>query len=193
MIDPPRLVQTATQPTAVIRLTIPRSEIRSVMGPGRAELMAALRAQGIAPAGPWFSHHLRMHPGTFDFEIGVPVTGPVAASGRVSSGHLPAVTAARAIYRGPYEGLGAAWPQLDAWIVAQGRVAGPSLWETYLTDPATSSDPATWQTELTRPLAELGRRSAGRTARPIGGRCLEKSVLFASSCGSVRRCATGYF
>jgi hypothetical protein len=32
--------------------------------------MAAVAAQGIAPAGPWFTHHLRMDPATFDFEIG---------------------------------------------------------------------------------------------------------------------------
>ena len=44
------------------------------MSPGYRELMAALAAQGIAPAGPWFTHHLRMDPDTFDFEIGVPVT-----------------------------------------------------------------------------------------------------------------------
>jgi effector-binding domain-containing protein len=61
---------------------------------------------------------------------------------------------ARTIHHGPYEGLPAAWPQLDAWIREQGRTPGPSLWETYLTDPASSADPATWRTELTRPLAK---------------------------------------
>jgi uncharacterized protein (DUF427 family) len=74
MLDKPRIVQTAVQPAAVIRLTIPRAEIRNVMGPGHRELMAALAAQGIAPAGPWFSHHFRMDPDVFDFEIGIPVS-----------------------------------------------------------------------------------------------------------------------
>ena len=32
MIDKPRIVQTAAQATAIIRLTIPREEIRNVMG-----------------------------------------------------------------------------------------------------------------------------------------------------------------
>jgi hypothetical protein len=43
------------------------------MGPGLRELMAVAAAQGIAPTGPWFSHHLRMDPDIFDFEISVPV------------------------------------------------------------------------------------------------------------------------
>ena len=51
MLDTPQIAQTTNQLTAVIRLTIPREEIRNVMGPGIAELMAAVAAQGIAPPG----------------------------------------------------------------------------------------------------------------------------------------------
>jgi hypothetical protein len=70
MIDSPQITQTAAQLTAFIHLTIGRAEAPTVMGPGLAELMAAVSAQGIATAGPWFTHHLRMDPETFDFEIG---------------------------------------------------------------------------------------------------------------------------
>jgi effector-binding domain-containing protein len=154
MIDTPRILQTADQSTAIVRITVPRSEIRSVMGPGRAELMAVLARQGVIPTGPWFTHHLKMDSKIFDFEIGVPVLGPVAAEGRVTTGRLPAATVARTIYHGPYEGLSSAWQQFEDWIAGQGRKSDPSLWETYLTDPAADPDPATWCTELTRPLAD---------------------------------------
>jgi hypothetical protein len=40
MIDTPRITQAAAQRTAVIRLTVPRKEIRNVMGPGIGELTA---------------------------------------------------------------------------------------------------------------------------------------------------------
>ena len=109
MLDTPQIAQTTTQLTAVIRLTIPREEIRNVMGPGITELMATVAAQGMAPAGPWFTHHLRMDPDTFDFEVGVPVMAPVSATGRVKASQLPAVTVARTVYHGSYEGLGSAW------------------------------------------------------------------------------------
>jgi effector-binding domain-containing protein len=154
MIDAPRIVQTAAVPMAFIPLTVPRSQIQSVMGPGLGEVMAALRAQGITPAGPWFTHHLRMDPGFFDFEICVPVSSPVRAAGRVQPGTLAAATVARTIHHGPYEGLGAAWQALRDWVAAGGRKAAPSLWEVYLTDPGASPDPASWRTELNQPLLE---------------------------------------
>jgi hypothetical protein len=71
--SPPHITHIEAQQTAVIRLTIPRSGIGAVMGPGIAELMATVKAQGLGPTGPWFSHHFAMHPDRFDFEIGVPV------------------------------------------------------------------------------------------------------------------------
>src|ERR1700687_4157435 len=121
MIDTPQITQTAAQLTAIIRLTIPRTEIRNVMGPGHRELMAAVAAQRIAPAGPWLTHHLRMHPDIFDFEICVPVTAPVAAVGRVQAGKVAATTGAAAGFQGAYEGLGAAWGEFEAWIAANGH------------------------------------------------------------------------
>src|SRR4029453_6526091 len=105
MLDTPRIVQTTTQATAVIHLTVPREEIRSVMGPGHRELMAAVAAQGIVPAGPWFTHHFKVPDETFDFEFGVPGSTPVAAAGRVRPAQLPAARVARTVYHGPYEGL----------------------------------------------------------------------------------------
>ena len=39
MLDTPQITQTAAQLTAIIRLTIPREEIRKVMGPGIREML----------------------------------------------------------------------------------------------------------------------------------------------------------
>jgi effector-binding domain-containing protein len=160
MLDKPHIAQAAAQRTAVIRLTIPRAEIRNVMGPGYRELTAAVAAQGIAPVGPWFTHHFRMDPEIFDFEIGVPVAAPIAAAGRVQPGELPAATVARAVYPGPYEGLAAAWGEFGAWIAAEGYATAPNLWERYVAGPESSPDQATWRTELNRPLVRKGPRGA---------------------------------
>jgi effector-binding domain-containing protein len=152
MLDTPQITQTIAQQTAIIRLTVPREDIRKVMGHGIGELMAAVTAQGITPAGPWFTHHLRMDPRIFDFEISVPVLAPVTAVGRVKPGALPAANVARTVYHGGYEGLGAAWAEFDAWIAAHGHTAGPDLWECYVVGPESNPDPAAWRTELNRPL-----------------------------------------
>jgi len=152
VIDKPQVLQMAEQPSAFIRLTVPRSEIQNVMGPGYGELMDTIAAQGITATGPWFTHHLSMQPDTFDFEIGVPVSAPVAPAGRVQAGRVPGITVAQTTYRGPYEGLGDAWAEFDAWIAASGHAAGPDLWERYVAGPESNADPASWRTELNRPL-----------------------------------------
>ena len=59
---------------------------------------------------------------------------------------------ARAVYRGPYEGLGAAWGEFNAWIAAKGHKPGPNFWEVYVAGPESSPDPATFRTQLNRPL-----------------------------------------
>ena len=152
MIDVPHITQSAAQLTAVIHLTVPRPEMRKVMGPGITELMATVNAQGIALAGPWFNHHLKMDPQIFDFEIGVPVLAPVVPTGRVQPGRLPARRVARTMYHGGYDGLGAAWGEFDSWIAANGHVVAADLWECYVAGPESSADPSAWRTELNRPL-----------------------------------------
>ncbi|MGI9090909.1 MAG: GyrI-like domain-containing protein [Gemmatimonadaceae bacterium] len=154
MLDEPQIVQTDAQLTAIIRVTVPRGEIRNVMGPGIAELMGAVTAQGIVPAGPVFSHHLKMDPAIFDLEIGVPVpaTAMISPAGRVRAGQLPATAVARTVYHGPYEGLASAWGDFANWIAAAGHTSAPDLWECYVAGPESNPDPATWRTELNRPL-----------------------------------------
>ena len=153
MIDTPAITTTREQPTAIIHLTIPRAEIKTAMGPAHQELFSTLAAQGVAPAGPWFSHHFRMDPTTFDFEVGVPVSAPVAPTGRVASSTLPATRVARTVYRGGYEGLGAAWGELDVWIQREGLKPTGELWEVYAAGPESGPEPSGWRTELNRPIA----------------------------------------
>ena len=154
MIETPRITQTVAQLTASIHLTVPRAEIRSVMGPALSEVRAAIAAQGIAVAGPWFTHHLRMDPGIFDFEICVPVAMPIAAAGRVEPGEWPVTTVARTVFCGAYEGLGAAWGEFNEWIASKGYTARPDLWECYVVDPESGPDSSGWRTELNRPLVD---------------------------------------
>lgn len=66
-----------------------------MFGPAIGELMAALAAQNLAPAGPVFAHHLKMPPDIFDFELGVPVGAPIAATRGVRPRQRPAMKVAR--------------------------------------------------------------------------------------------------
>ena len=152
MIETPEVTQSDAQLIAYIPLTVPREEICNVMGPGIQEAYATLAAQGITPAGPWLTHHVRVPTETFDFEICVPVTTPVTPAGRVQAGELRAARVARTVYHGPYEGLGAAWGEFINWIEAEGLTPAGDLWESYAVGPESSDNPADWRTILNRPL-----------------------------------------
>lgn len=152
MLETPRIIQTTTQLTAVIHLTIPKDEIQNVMGPGIGKLMATIAAQGIKPAGAWFDHHLKMADDSWDFEISVPVSAPVVAAGRVKPSQRPAMKVAQTVYHGPYEGLGEAWGEFLDWITANGHSPAQDLYQCYVAGPESSPDPANWRTELTKPL-----------------------------------------
>ena len=118
MIDTPAISATEEQPTAVIHLTIPRAEIQQVMGPAHQELFSTLAAQGVKPTGAWFSHHFRMDPATFDFEVGVPVSAPITPTGRVTNSQLPAA--------GRLASLPRERRRYSAWEVGrQSKASGP--------------------------------------------------------------------
>jgi len=154
MIEKPQVTESPAQLVAAIHIETPRSKIQEVMGPGIGEAMAAVREQGVGPAGPWFAHHLKMTPEAFDFDICVPVSAPVATVGRVRPWQRRAAKVVRTVYHGPYEGLGGAWHEFAGWIEAHGYKTASDLYECYVVGPESSPDPATWRTELSRPLID---------------------------------------
>ena len=153
MIDAPELVQTESLPYAGLNVRCSAADMRKVMGPGIAEVVAALQEQGRAPTGPWFTHHLRRPTDTFDFEICFPLAEAIEPQDRVVPGIWPAMTLARTVFSGNYSGLPQAWPALNEWMKAQGHVGGTELWERYLVGPNDNPDPSAWRTELNWPLA----------------------------------------
>lgn len=153
MIETPRITQLQPAPTAVIPLRIPREKMSEVFGPAIEEIMSTLAAQGISPAGSVFAHHFKMEPGFFDFELGVPVGRPIAASGRVEPGSRPAARVAQTVYQGPYDGLPDAWGKFHSWVVDNGHQYASDIWECYVDGPHSTPDPAKYRTELNRPLA----------------------------------------
>lgn len=152
MIEIPQIVQSAAQVYAYIPLVIPRSEIQHVMGPAISEILAALTAQGVSPVGAFFTYHIKMEPGVFNFQVCFPVRAPIVPAGRMQAGTLPAARVARTTYHGAYEGLGQAWGEFKRWVDSTGHTSRPDLWESYQIGPDRSDDASTWRTELNQPL-----------------------------------------
>jgi len=152
MIDPPQITTTRLQPSAVIRIAASMSDMPKVVHPALGELMALVKAQGIGPASAWYILVHSMDATKMDFEVGVPVTDPVKPTGRVQAGQLPAARVARTIHHGPYEGMPAAWAELDAWIAKNGHKPAGPLWDVYVAGPETGPDSSKWRTQMNRPL-----------------------------------------
>ena len=153
MIDTPTIVQTEPLHYAALHVTCALSEMSKIMGPGIAEVVAALKALDVQPVGPWFTHHFHRPVDTFDFEICFPVAEAIEPQGRITPDIWPAMTVARTIYHGNYSGLPHAWPELDQWMKAENHLQGTDFWERYLVNPNDDPDPNEWRTELNWPLA----------------------------------------
>jgi effector-binding domain-containing protein len=154
VIEPLRILQTTPQLTASIPLRVPREEIRHVMGPGLAELKAAVAAQNVAVTGPWFTHHFRNPGEVFDFEICLPVAAAVTPVGRMKPGQWSAMTIVQTTYHGGFEGLGNAWGEFIGAIRAAGHKTADGLYEAYAVGPEKSPDPSAWRTVLSKELLE---------------------------------------
>jgi effector-binding domain-containing protein len=159
MISATDIITLPAQPTAMIAIEIPTSQIREAMGAGIGELHAALAAQGIAQTGPWFTHHKRPPTDSFDFEIHLPVASSVTETGRVRAGERPELKVARTVYSGGYESLGAAWGKFLEALSAQGFKTTPDLWEVYTVGPESGPDESAYRTELIKPIANRKRMS----------------------------------
>ncbi|HSD36408.1 MAG TPA: GyrI-like domain-containing protein [Rhodocyclaceae bacterium] len=155
MIDTPYITHSDAQPVARIPLSVSWAEIRNEMGPAITEVYSTLAAQGIKPAGPWFTHHKHRPTDVLDFDACVPVGEPVTATGRVLPGELAARTkVARTVFHGNYDKLGEGWGEFIKWIEANGHKPAVDLWECYVVGPESSPDPAQWCTELNMPLVD---------------------------------------
>ena len=154
MIEQPEVCQTESEPAAVIHLTISRNEMTKEFPEAIHEILDALKAQGLTPAGPPYARHLRFDPDIFDFEVGFPVTRAVAPNGRVRAGELPAAKVVRTVYHGPYEGLPDAWGSFQERVTAGGHSVADEFRERYLKGPEVGTDSSAWRTELSWRLRE---------------------------------------
>jgi effector-binding domain-containing protein len=148
MITAPELITTTEQGTASIRLVIPATEMNRYMDPAIQEIIKVIAEKGISITGPMFSYHHRRPSDTFEFEIGFPVSTALQEEGRVKNSILPAVKVARAVYQGPYEHLGKAWGELQAWVRERKLAESGRFYERYLNDPDEVQDPNDYRTEL---------------------------------------------
>lgn len=147
------LIEAEPAITAVMRRVVSLSELPAFFDAAFRTLPAVIAAQEVAIAGPAFALYHRFSPESIDVEAGFATGGEIAADGDVRPSALPGGTVARLVHFGAYDGLGASWGRLMAWIDQRGLTSAAPFWEVYLTKPSPDSDPAELRTELNRPIA----------------------------------------
>ncbi|WP_432548836.1 GyrI-like domain-containing protein [Kineococcus sp. SYSU DK004] len=150
--DGPRLVVLDPAAVAVVRARVAPDALREFFDSSFAALAEQLRAQGVRPVAAAHALYRDLAADAWDLEVGFAVDRPVRAAGGVEPGALPGGRAATCVHTGGYDGLGASWERLRAWVDERGLPAGPVFWEVYLTEPGPDVDPAVLRTQLVQPV-----------------------------------------
>jgi effector-binding domain-containing protein len=122
------------QTVAVVRAHVDLDGIGAFVGSAFGEVVEGIEAQGRHPTGMPFARYHRAADG-WDVVAGFPVDVPVAPRGRVEPDTLPGGQVAHVLYRGPYDGVAAAYEALTDAIRESGDVVTGDPWECYLDEP----------------------------------------------------------
>ncbi|WP_225753995.1 GyrI-like domain-containing protein [Actinotalea sp. Marseille-Q4924] len=130
------VVELPPRPAAVVRRAVTRPEdVGGFVATALGEVMAAVRRQGVLPAGPPFTRYGATTNGHLDVEVGLPTSTPVRDTGRVAAAELPGGRAVRTRHVGPHTGVGAAHEAVSRWMAEHGLAARDLPWESYLDGP----------------------------------------------------------
>lgn len=127
----------------------------AMMEHGFGKLMVWMQ-KGNQPTGPSFAVYYEDPEKTpvkdLTSKIGFPVAEGTAGEGDITIETVPAMDAAVAQYKGPYEGSGDIWHAIDKWVTDNGyEFAGPPM-EVFLKNPGDKVPPAEFLTEIRVPV-----------------------------------------
>lgn len=147
------VIEHGEQPTAVVRQTVPMTELTDFFGRAFTATMAAVQSQGGQVAGPPFGKYYGTPSDVVDVEAGFPVAAPITPAGEVVPGTLPAGRVVEAVHVGPFDTLETTYAEVMRYFTDAGLTPADVMWECYLSDPEAEPDPATWRTQVCWPVA----------------------------------------
>ncbi|MCA1780877.1 MAG: GyrI-like domain-containing protein [Dermatophilaceae bacterium] len=150
----PELVTLEPTTAAVLRETVPMSELTDFFDRAFHAVMVTVQAQEVAVTGPPFAIYYGMPTDTVDLAVGFPTATPVSPADGVVAAELPGGRAAQLLHVGPYDQLESAYGRVMAWLSEKDHRPADVMWETYLNEPAPDGDPTANQTLITWPIVD---------------------------------------
>ncbi|TCC21590.1 GyrI-like domain-containing protein [Kribbella sindirgiensis] len=136
------------QPTAVLRATLRRGEIRDWFDVAFPRVAGYLYRRGLVACGFPFSRDHLFPDGTYLVEAGFPVPVEIEGDGDVQPSSLPGGQVVVARHVGSYDDVADAYRAVDDWLKAEQAVRVGDAWEVY---HGASGDRAGYCTEVIQP------------------------------------------
>lgn len=150
----PELVPLEPTTTAVVRESVPMSELTGFFDRAFHAAMTACQEQDVAVTGPPFAMYYGMPGESVDIAAGFPTASAISPAGDVVPSELPGGRAGRLLHVGSYDTLERAYGRLMGWLGEQGLTPSQVMWESYLNEPTPDGDPNANQTLITWPVAD---------------------------------------
>lgn len=155
----PRVVTLEPVTAAVVRETVPMSELTAYFDRAFGMVMEVTTAQGVAVTGPPFAVYHGMPGPSVDISGGFPTAAPVTPAAGVTAMTLPGGRAVQLVHEGSYDTLEDSYGRIMTWMEHRGLTRAPLMWETYLTEPTPEGDPSENRTLVTWPIGEFSTTS----------------------------------
>jgi effector-binding domain-containing protein len=135
-----------------VKATVNSDEVGAKLGELYPRLMECVNSSEVEMTGPPYSKYYSWDPeGETEMEAGIPVSGEVECEG-VEYIELPACKVVTCMHVGPYEEIGEVYDDIQEYITEKGMKVNGAVWEVYLTDPNSESDPEKYRTQVYFPV-----------------------------------------
>jgi effector-binding domain-containing protein len=148
----PELIELDPSPAAVVRETVPVSDLSDFFGRALGAVAATVAGQGVELVGEPFAFYAGAPTDVVEVAAGFRVSAAFEPAGDVVPMELPGGPAVTMVYVGPYDSMDEAYHEMHRWMAAKGLTPAGHMWESYLTDPGEEPDPSAWRTKIVWPV-----------------------------------------
>lgn len=146
------LVTLDPAPAAVVRETVPVTDLPAFFGRAFGAAAAAAKSQGAEVVGEPFAFYNGAPTDVIDVSGGFRVSAAIEPAGEVVPMELPGGRAVTTVHVGPYDSIETTYKKLHVWMSTKRLTPASRMWEVYVSDPMTEPDPSAWRTQIVWPV-----------------------------------------